>query len=166
MKTVYRIIIVVVVVLLFIGYEVYRTGQKDKQVQQLKQQAFSTAINQLKTNPSQNSNSAGKLVEGFPAELVLDKTATLGTGQVNSNGSITQEFYTTKSIQEEYNLYLNYFQSNGWKITTNNYDEQHAFLLVNKGSDAVDFRMTNYDNYPGQPKGTKQFGVGVHIPTK
>jgi hypothetical protein len=65
----------------------------------------------------------GKLVEGFPADLIVDKSAVI-TGSAENNSSdpkiqfLVTTYKTELSFPVIYQRYKSYFESNNWNIQT------------------------------------------------
>lgn len=94
----------------------------------------------------------GSLTDGFPSELVLDKSAAIEESySTNYDTGVSQKtavFNSDKSTHDLFVLSRDYFVKAGWKLTNMETDSKGNTIVFNarKGEDELNIAINKQDN--------------------
>ncbi len=128
------IITLVIIVLLLAGYLAFSKGQLKQNNGKKDQQISERQLNVRKEEVKKD-----QLPKDFPANLPIEEGATItqNYNATSADGTFqaTRVFETKKSLDENYKIYQNYLQANGWKIQADLKQDNYQMLLgVKEGS--------------------------------
>lgn len=105
-----------------------------------------TANQQVDTTPKQGEKKdaeKGKVIEGFPKELVLNSNGTVTESYSIPYGESTEQFTvnfeTSKSIAAEYEAYMTFLEKNGYQIINKNLEANIGNIYATNTKADVNF---------------------------
>jgi hypothetical protein len=109
--------------------------------------ATPTQVPPIAIPPTDHIAPGGALVNGFPAQLLIDPSAVLvSSAYLSVENDYIAVLTTPKSPDDIFNIYLNYLESNGYTVTKQIKYLGYAFILTNKAGKTVSVEIRNIPN--------------------
>lgn len=152
MSNITKGILAVIVIAVLIAAGVYISKRQPKEGDQNKG-PVSTQVQSPEPGQNKVTAQTGKLVTGFPAELILESGVKFTESFKEDYGTNTHQYTATysssKSPQDLYKLYDSYLIKNSYRITNRTQTDKIQALYAEKDTATVNFNASKVD--PNKP---------------